>query len=246
MVGRLFGCKPKQISLWILLGFMLFSMGVASAQKTTYNLPNYDRKIGHFGFLIGINRFDFTVKHDHNLPQYDSIMTVQSKPQMGFNLGIISNLRLGKYWDLRFIPTLAFGERMLSYTITKNNKTTTTDKYIESTYIDFPLLIKLKSSRMGNTRVYVVAGGQFSYDLVSQSKKRNRDKDEMYVKLDPYDGSLLAGIGMDFYLQLFKLGIELKGSWGFNDLCRKEENNLFSNSLKSLNSQMMQFSILFE
>ena len=33
--------------------------------------------------------------------------------QKGFNLGIISNFRLGKYTDFRFTPSLVFGERLI-------------------------------------------------------------------------------------------------------------------------------------
>ena len=47
-----------------------------------------------------------------------------SEDQKGFNLGIVSNLRLGKYTDLRFIPTLVFGERILNYHIDREEKRT--------------------------------------------------------------------------------------------------------------------------
>ena len=74
---------------------------------------------------------------------------LQSQKQNGFNLGIVSNLRLDKYFDLRFIPALVFGERHLSYSFndTLTNTIINQKKKIESTLLDFPIYIKYKSSK---------------------------------------------------------------------------------------------------
>ena len=45
----------------------------------------------------------------------DSLFILQSQEQKGFNLGIVSNLRLGRNSDLRFLPTLSFVSRRINY-----------------------------------------------------------------------------------------------------------------------------------
>ena len=49
--------------------------------------------------------------------QADTLFILKSQEQKGFNLGIVSNFRLGRNTDLRFLPTLSFAERDINYTI---------------------------------------------------------------------------------------------------------------------------------
>ena len=69
---------------------------------------------------------------------------------------------------------------------------TSENKKIESTFIEFPISIKYKSSRYNNGRAYIITGFKYSLDLASQ---RNIDdegleivkikKDDfLYMKLD--------------------------------------------------------------
>ena len=101
------------------------------------NLPNYDRKPLHFGFLIGLNTLDFKITPITNTD--DKLFVMQSQNQKGFNLGVISNKRLGKNFDLRFIPTLSLAERRILYTIKNVNNLTSENKKIESTFVEFPV-----------------------------------------------------------------------------------------------------------
>ena len=94
---------------------------MCSKFKKPQNLPRYDLQKLHFGFTIGINSLDFIMSKNLNYVGSDSLVNVYSNNQYGFNLGIVSNLRLGKFTDLRFIPTLVFGERILDYNFKLNN-----------------------------------------------------------------------------------------------------------------------------
>ena len=104
----------KRISF--LLIFMLYSFCVWAQRHTVpLNLPNYDRKPVHFGFLVGLNSMDFKITA--NAIQADTLFVIKSQNQKGFNLGIVSNFRLGRNTDLRFLPALSFAERDIIYTI---------------------------------------------------------------------------------------------------------------------------------
>jgi hypothetical protein len=210
------------------------------------NLPKYDMRPYHFGFLLGANKMDFVIRNSDNFNQYDSIMKITPVPQMGFNIGIVSNLKLGNHFDLRFIPELAFGERILNYTLMQHDTMLVTqEKKIESTFIDFPLMLKYKSARFwANSRTYVVSGIKYSIDLASQAGKKDQNNNDL-VKLKKNDLSYEFGVGFDFYLEYFKFAIEIRMGYGIKDLLVRD-NTVYTNSIDRLRSKITTISFLFE
>lgn len=218
----------------------------ANAQnRKILNLPNYDRQTVHFGFLLGVNSLDFVTKPVKDIRALDSLNIIQNGSGAGFSLGIIGNLHLGDNFDLRFLPTLSFGERKITYTI--NYKTfdslVTRNKPVESTLLEFPLLLKFKSSRHANFRTYVLGGVKPMIDLASQNKVD--DKGEKILKLKKNDFAFEIGMGFDFYSQYFKFTPEFKMAYGLSNLL-VQENNIFTGGLDALRSKAFYFSITFE
>ena len=182
----------KRICALVLLLSICSTTLFGQSDRWSFGVPNllkYDKKTFHFGFLIGYNQFNFTIASKPNLAEYDSLMVINTSPLSGFNLGIVTNLRLGKYFDLRFIPGLAFGDRIVNYSIQyQSGNQLVTKKNAESVYLDLPLMIKFKSSRMlNNIRTYVIAGAQYSLDLISAAKKQSSNPQEIILKLYPND-----------------------------------------------------------
>ncbi|MBL4734652.1 MAG: PorT family protein [Flavobacteriales bacterium] len=209
------------------------------------NLRKYDRQWIHFGFLLGINSADFNVHPSPNIRDFDSIYVVESDPESGFTLGIVANLRLGHFFDLRAIPSLSFSQRQLEYTLVGTNKIPKMEiKKIESTFLEFPLTIKYKSVRINNGRAFVLGGLRYSLDLASQ--KDVSKEDEELVKLKRDDFLYEIGFGMDFYLKYFKLSPVIMLSLGLNNMLVREEDNLFSSSIDKLNTKVIQFAVTFE
>lgn len=230
---------------------VLVSASTAFGQKRQKlkNLEKYDRQRIHFGFLLGVNNANFIVKPNPNIKEdIDSVYVVESKAESGFTLGIVSNLRLSSYFDLRFIPSLSFSQRNLEYTlVTNNNPAVTRVKTIESTFLEFPLQIKFKSVRLTNTRAFVVAGFRYSIDLASQ--KDVEKEDEEIVKLKRSDYAYEIGFGIDIYLRYFKLSPVIMLSLGMNNMLIKDEpkkRNVFSDSINGLYSKIFQFGLTFE
>ncbi len=210
------------------------------------NLLNYDLKKLHFGFIIGINNADFASKAKTNLNPFDSIRIIETNGSAGFDVGIVADLRLGEYLNLRFVPEISLLDRKVAYNIQYlQSDLTVTEKKLESVCVDLPLLLKLKSSRMHNCRVYVIGGGQLSIDLASQAKKKNKNSELVFLKLNRSEFQAQAGVGMDFYANLFKFSIEAKMSYGLNDLL-KHEDNVYTNSVEYLRGKIFHISILFE
>ena len=231
-----------------ILTILLVGLSVSSfAQFGVPNLLKYDKKKFHFGFSLGYNQFDYIISVQPDLSNYDTLMMVNTRSLSGFSLGIVTNLRLGKYFDLRFIPGLSFADRYVNYTIRFPSGTELVrGKRAESVYLDLPLLLKFKSSRMlNNIRAYVVAGGQYSFDMISAKKKKAPENGNVVLKLNPHDVQAQVGVGFDFYCTYFKFSTELKMSFGLINMLVPEA-NVYATSVTSLKAKNLQISFIFE
>ncbi len=240
----------KRIKPYIVIAFSFLVFGHLSAQKYSnnarvLNLERYDKNPYHFGFALGLNQMDFRMKRTEDYRLIDTLYAVNTVAQPGFNIGIVSNLRLTDYLDLRFIPSLLFGERVLQYKYLNRALLYDEEKRIESNILSFPLLIKYKADRITNTRVYVIGGISYTLDLASQSKKKELFEEVQAVKIFRNDFMYEVGAGFDFYLIYFKLALELKYATGHRNLL-KQENTLYTTTIDKLNSQMFIFSVTFE
>jgi len=235
----------KITTYFLLLALFLGTLtSKAQRNKRAQNLIQYDYKKLHFGFTLGINDLNFNMQKNSNTITNDTLKTLQSKSQKGFNLGIVSNLRIGKYTDLRFVPTLVFGERHLYYGfIDEEQKDDEYIKRIESTLIDFPIYIKYKSARYNNFRTYVIGGLKYSMDIASQDKID--DEGQEIVKLKKNDLMGEIGFGLDFYLEYFKFSPQIKLSYGLLNLLSKDE-SVYTQSLNRLTTNGWMLSFTFE
>jgi len=235
----------KTLSKFILIFFFIsltFS-SYSQRHKKPQNLPRYDFKKIHFGFTLGINSLNFHINKNNDFLINDTLLTMLAEDQKGFNLGIVSNLRLGRYTDLRFIPTLVFGERILNYKFNNQSNLTLQDKRIESTLIDFPISFKYKSARYNNFRTYVICGVKYSLDIASQSEID--DEGQEIVKLNNHDLMLEGGFGIDFYLQYFKFSPQIKLSHGIINVLSKD-NTLYTETINNLKTTSWMLSFTFE
>lgn len=237
--------RPFRPVLVILFSFIL---GSAWAQNrvVTENLPNFDLRRFHFGFLLSYNTSDLSVKLKPESRFTDSLLVLDHLKKPGFNLGIVASLNVNQNLSVRFLPTLSFQERVLQYQFrTSTNRSVFFQKPIESTYLEFPLLLKFRSDRINNFAVYLLGGGKFCIDMASQKDVNNALDDEVVVKLAKYDYAVEAGGGMDMFLPYFKFGVELKASWGIPNLLIDDETR-FSNPIESLRSKAWVLTFTFE
>jgi hypothetical protein len=241
--------KSKKTALKILIKYsfviiLTFAFTAVKGQEERGNLPNYYNETLNFGFTIGINRTNFIIHPASHFERFDSLKWVRSEPKLGFNLGIVGELRLHKYIMLRFIPNLSFAERNLQFYF-EGHDTIVRKKSIESTFLNFPLNLKLRSKRVKNFGAYILAGGGYSLDLASKRKVQNTTGTDAIVKLKRDDYSYEVGAGAEFYLEYFKFAIEGKLSIGTKNLLVKD-NSVYSNSIDKLNSKIFLISITFE
>ena len=197
----------------------------------------------HFGMALGINQMSATIHQSDDFFSLDSIYSVECAPQMGFNINIVSNFNINKYFSLRFLPGLNFGQRNMEYVLYNGKKFETKTMEIESTYLDFPVLFQLKAARLNNFRAYLIGGFSYKLDLSSQKKIADEDKPKIRFKRNVY--SYEVGFGTDFFLEYFKFAIETKFVFGMNNVIAYDDSQ-FTNSMASLTPKMFNVTLLFE
>jgi hypothetical protein len=214
------------------------------ARKTvvTPNLPNYDRRLLHFGVNMGIIHTGLAVRPRSDLRELlpDTLYSVTSRWEPGFSMGIESALRLGEHWRLKFTPTLSLAGRIMEF----ERPGGVVDRFTwESTLAEFPVYFKFRSVRLTNVSGYLIGGVKYVFDL---SSKVGADDASMFpVKLRPHDLQAEIGVGFDFYLPYFKFAIQLKSSFGMLNL-HYPEANLYNRSIQGLQTRAVYISFIFE
>ncbi|MDZ4822274.1 MAG: outer membrane beta-barrel protein [Flavobacteriales bacterium] len=235
-------------SILLLLGLVIFSDGVMAQKRIRgqKNLAYFDSKPYHFGFLLSWNTSSFFLDLKPDYTFNDSLLSVANVPQAGFNLGMLASLNLNKNVSFRFIPTLSFQDRGLEYRFHKaDGGTQTFLKRTESVWLEFPLILKLRTNRVGNFAAYALVGGKYGLDMQTQKDVNNDVASDIIIKLQDRDYSIDAGGGFDFFLEYFKFAIEMKTAFGLPDVLLHEDHQ-FSAPLSKLRTRTFIFSISFE
>lgn len=228
----------------ILFILLICTLSSWSQRGVTQNLKGFDEnKVFHFGFLVGLNYMGANLNLNNSLYTTDTLYSLNIKPSAGFTLGVVTDLHLGPYWDIRALfPTLAFGQRDFEYTVQTDDGIFTDTRQVESTYLACPIELKYKSERYGNWRGYITAGGFAGLDLVSKKKAA---PGAPIIKLDNFDYGYSVGFGFEFFLEYFKFAPHIKWSQGLNDLIINDDTP-FTNIIDKVTSRTFTISLTFE
>ncbi|MFM2230559.1 MAG: hypothetical protein RL607_1817 [Bacteroidota bacterium] len=180
------------------------------------HLENFDKQRVHWGYFLGFNSFDF--KFDYVNPPIKDISVANTT---GFNVGLVGNLRLHEYIDIRFEPGLYYTQRNLTYS--GFTKAIDALREVRSTYIMFPLLVKFSSQRTGNIRPYLVGGIDATLNLSSNSKSLD-DNYQQRFRVKPWTNNYELGFGIDIYMEYFKFSPSIRGIFGMNDELIRDNN----------------------
>ena len=220
------------------------------------NRLEHDMRPYHFGFTLGVNTMNFAIHPHDDLKQTTltdpdlpgdtlSLQYVLPEKDFGFHIGIVSNLKLGTYFDLRFIPTISFGDRHIDYFDNEYREEPFYSQDMEVTMLEFPLHVKYKSARMVNTRAYVIGGLKYTHDL--RSLEGATGDDDILVRVDRNDLHYELGVGFDHYFYFFKFSAEVKASFGLMNLAGEGEvHRGYYDAIDRLNSRSIMVSLLFE
>lgn len=235
----------KSILCFLILLCSLFSF---AQKEKTKNYRRFDERWVHFGFMLGLNTADFTTYTKLTAYQDYGLKSLTTKNTMGGQVGIVSTLKL---WTpvvrLRFVPTLSFQERVLNYTFQNPDplaKDIFNEERVNSTNLDFPLMLQFRTLRLNNFAAYLLGGAQYSIDLQSQSKASQSFIDP-FIKIKQHDFQGQVGGGIEFFAPFFKFGMELKFSHGFSNSFIQDNTDV-SKPIDRLYNRVWWISFIFE
>ena len=237
--------KQKAAFIISFIILLLANLNLSAQKQKPKNESWYDDKPIHFGFSLGFNAMDFKITPSQQYYSKDSLLPEVSILNPGINIQIVTDLLLTNHFDLRFLPGVSFGQRVIRFY--KNKKLVNDQQRLESSYLEFPLLLKYKGARLNNVRPYVISGLNFRYDLAG--KKEFDDAKPIYLRLKRPDLYYEVGAGMDFYLTYFKLSIELKMSSGIGNVLVNQAapgHPEYFNAIEKIKSQIWILAFHFE
>ena len=233
----------------IFLTLFLSASLLLAQEKRPRNLPAFDYKKLHWGFTVGLNSMDYSIRRSNPtmVPGYLHADVVGFQPA-GFQVNIVSDLRLSDYWNLRFLPGINLGSRQFVFFDPVTWELEDRKMTIGSSFLDFPLLLKYRSERVNNYRPYVIGGLSYRIDMSARSSyDTTKDYKILTKKSDVY---LEVGFGIDHYLQYFKYSTELKLAMGLRNMMVTDKpfptQEYYANSILGLRSFLVMLNFHFE
>lgn len=218
---------------------------VAQRNDKLYNRPYADLKRWHLGFSVGGFFQDFAFTHNGHITQSGEQWSAQV-PDLspGFCVNVLADLRLHKYFNLRFSPGMYFGSATVRMREAATGSMLRQD--IKTAYVVTPIDLKISGDRLGNTRPYVTVGAMGTFDV---GKRRSE-----FLQLNSVGTYLTVGLGVDLYMPYFKLNPEIKFAFGLNDILRHKRPDLIddpetmkiTDSLSKMKSNLCIITFYFE
>jgi hypothetical protein len=232
----------QSVSLALALLFLLSTQEASAQAPGNYNFFDFQQKPYYFGITLGYNSSRFTPFNSDQFLQSDSIRVVESASGPGFNLGIVTNLKMGDHFDFRFLPTLSFAERTISYT-RFGRRSNFSERRVESVLVEMPFHLRYKSAPYKDMRLFVIAGVKYAFDVASDSQTRQA---ETLVRIAPNEFALEYGAGVQFFFPFFIFSPEIKISHGIGNTLIYNENIEESTVLEKILSRTFTLSFHFE
>jgi hypothetical protein len=216
----------------------LLCFGLSKAQEIN---PLYDVQKFRFGYALMGNtaKMKFTTS-DQYLMQ-DTMMGVNSVFFPGFGIGGVVSMRLLEHWDIRTMLNVTFAQRNIQYDFKRGESRILE---IESTYMEIPIMLKYKSKRHNNIRLYTVGGITYRHDFVSEIDK-DRSETNPVVALYPNTFSYDIGVGMDFYFEFFRFSPEIKICNAIGNQMVKDS-YIYTQNLQRISPKLVVFSLIFQ
>jgi len=213
------------------------------AQREMY-LSDHDAKPYYFGITLGVNLARFHPELHSRFLQDDSVYTAEPVNSGGFVLGLHATGRLSDRFQVRFNPQLMFFQRSILYNLKyPEEDETRITKTVESVSVSFPIQVKFQSDRIGNFRVYMLAGIKGDIDLASNARAKRA---EDLIKIKKYDYGPELGLGFNFFFPSFIFSPEIKISNGLPNIHSRDANLKYSSVFDKIQSRMIVFSIHIE
>lgn len=218
-------------------------MGAMAQKERVRNQPYADLKWLHLGFHVGIHLQDLLLTHTGVMTNGETWFAEIPSYSPGFSVGVIGDMYMNPYFNLRFTPSIHFGDKKFKFREQATGEEFITN--VRSSYLNFPLDVKYTALRLNNYRPYLIGGIYGSVDI--GRKKGNP------ILLKSTDFGFEFGLGCDIYLPYFKLCPELKFCFGLVNLLEKDRPDLvdqanikYTDALSKATSRMVILTFNFE
>ena len=230
----------------VVLAVAIAAMTDVSAQRHRggHNYLDFENKNYYFGLTLGINTSNFQIQHSREFILNDSFAIADPKPGPGFNVSMVTNLKVGDNFDIRFVPGFSFAERSIVYREANNGNREST-RTIESVFVQAPFQVRFKSAPYKDLRVFVLGGFKYTYDVASNARVR-RELANNLIKISPHDFAVEVGAGLQIFMPYFIFSPELKFSQGINNLLIYNNDLEQSSVIEKLLSRTFTLSFHFE
>lgn len=237
---------------------LALTLTATAQERTVQNRPYTDLRQFHFGVIVGTHMQDVELLNagpqiitaEDGTQEETLVSADQNRWDPGINVGVLGELRLNTYFQLRIAPTMYFGTRHITFHDLKNigddGKPAEARQDLKTAYISSSFDIIFAAPRFNNHRPYLMAGLCPMLNLTGKSSD--------YLRLKRYGLSAEIGVGCDFYLPFFKLRPELKFMYGLGNSLDsghaqeiRDKNMLrYTKSMKEARTKMIVLSFYFE
>lgn len=199
---------------------------------------NFDKQKVHWGYFLGFSNYNYQFN-------YLSVgKDIELKSSTGFNVGLVGNLRLNEYFDLRFEPGFYATQRNLVYPDIVDS----VDKLreVKAANLHFPLLLKYSALRTGNIRPFLLGGVSSTLNLGSNEKAPDDNFSDRF-RVKTWTQNYEIGFGIDLYLEYFKFSPSIRGVFGMNDeLIRDNQpNSPWTGNIQSMKTRAVFINFTF-
>jgi hypothetical protein len=192
---------------------------------------------------LGFNSYDFKI--DYKKVSED----IQVVKNTGFNVGLVADLRLHEYVNLRFEPGLSYTKRDLHYSSSYFPTTPTPSdrlREVNSTYLHFPLLLKFSSLRTGNVRPYLLGGVSATLNLSSNAKSVDDNYEDRF-RVKAWTTNYELGFGIDIFSEYFIFSPSIRGVFGLSNELIPDNNQAspWTGNIESMKSRAVFINFTF-
>lgn len=229
------------------VAFLLLLAQGAVAQSTYKYIrkhkEDYDDKVVHFGFYYALpfTRYNLTYRPDFATSTADpSLLRITSPTNSGFRVGFSVNAYMNDRFDFRMTPGVSIYSREVKYAYA--NAEDKSDVR-ESTWIELPFVMKYKSARRLNSRMYLLAGAVVG---IETNVKKRLAQSQGRLNTNTADLSIEYGIGFEQFFEYFKFAPELRFTHGLPNVFAGNTANPSSAGIQRLTTHAVTLYLHFE
>lgn len=217
-----------------------YGQGFFNKEKVANNRNYLDQRRWSWGYYLGFNQLDFKIDR---FVEDDAILVTKN---FGFNVGLIGNVKLHEFIDLRLEPGVIFSNRDFDFTGFEEGSASRI-RETRSSYIYIPLVVKFSTRRLNNFKPFVTGGIAYAHNL-SSNEDNPSDNSANQFRLKTSNYFYEVGFGIDFYLEYFKFTPTIKGVFAINDeLIRdKDPNSPWTSNIENLSTRGIFINFTFQ